>query len=951
MNGEPVRLGRSILRGLEERGAKPPRVRLPGEEEAAPATDPVPLRSAGRYEVLGRIARGGIGLILRGRDLDLNRDVVLKVLRERHAGNADLLKRFVEEAQIGGQLQHPGIVPVHGLGLLGARRPYIAMKLVKGRTLAAVLAEREDPAAGRTKLLGLFVKVAETVAYAHSRGVIHRDLKPSNVMLGRYGEVLVVDFGFAKVLSHGGVADERRARRSHLDLTKIATLRSSGDGSDSIPGSIMGTPAYMPPEQALGQIEDLDERSDVFALGAVLTEILTGKPPYVGEESDVLVQAVQGNISEAHARLDGCGAEKEIADVAKACLAPLKKDRPRDAGAVARAVAAHLADMEEREKRSKVAAAEMRRAAAVSLVKTSEERRAAAEAARESAEERARAERAKERAEEARQVADRARRGRLLFAGVAAGIFLCVAVAGGGFLRYDSLARSRAEKAAGAMSGALDAAWRLESEERYGEAILEAERAERHAADVGGAVLTTAREARARIEGKKLARERAEWLTADNDRLRTEMDAARAEWSVPSRYGDVAARAAKILGSHGLSLEVRSPAEAARLIRERGPEVAADVAAFLDEEAWLRRTSRFTGGRGFEAAAAVAGLLDADGTRAKIRSVLPAADLETLRQIARGLDSEREEARTAALLGFAFLASGEPWDAMDLLRPAQILHLGDFWLNLGLARACLALDPPRRSMAARFLAAGYALKPHLAGLHDEFDRTRVKQDALSPFRERYGWRDPARWFAMDLNASFVTETRRRLYADKDAVTRALMKWPAGREFEAWKEPPLAWPDGTVFVAENIDVEGEVVSTDVVRLRSGCKPEFLHFGEDGALTPYHPQPMGWQAVPASCERCHLAITGSSGAYHDPTNSFPDLAPGRRQILVEGKLRSIEVWRRFRETYHRENGLFAPYATVWIGRLAEGEAAGTLSPEDRAHLAALKTVFPEFFAGEK
>ena len=172
--------------------------------------------SLGRYQLQGEIARGGMGAILKGRDVDLGRDLALKVLLESHQGNPEIVSRFIEEAQIGGQLQHPGIAPVYELGTFPEpdRRPYFAMKLVKGQTLAALLRERTDPAHETARFLAIFEQVCQTMAYAHARGVIHRDLKPSNVMVGSFGEVQVMDWGLAKVLSRGGIADEAEGKNT-----------------------------------------------------------------------------------------------------------------------------------------------------------------------------------------------------------------------------------------------------------------------------------------------------------------------------------------------------------------------------------------------------------------------------------------------------------------------------------------------------------------------------------------------------------------------------------------------------------------------------------------------------------------------------------------------------------------------------------------------------------------
>ncbi len=267
-----------------------------------------------RYRIDGEIARGGMGSVLKGRDPDLGRDVALKVLREDFRDDADMVRRFVEEAQIGGQLQHPGVVPIYEMGTLGDRRPFFSMKLVKGDTLARLLAARKGPHDGLPRLLTIFEAVAQTVAYAHARGVIHRDLKPSNVMVGAFGEVQVMDWGLAKVLARGGAADDAEAGKIHRDETVIATARSGSADSDlSRAGSVLGTPSYMAPEQARGEIEQIDERADVFALGSILCEILTNEPAFVGRNGgEIQRTAALGDTAQALARLEACGADAEL---------------------------------------------------------------------------------------------------------------------------------------------------------------------------------------------------------------------------------------------------------------------------------------------------------------------------------------------------------------------------------------------------------------------------------------------------------------------------------------------------------------------------------------------------------------------------------------------------------------------------------------------------------------
>src|SRR5262245_13606762 len=192
----------------------------PPEHAQAPGTGPdhgagtgppverLPVSQVGRYPVFAELGRGGMGLVLLSSDPELGRELALKVMRGDCAARPDVVQRFVEEAQVGGQLQHPGVVPVYELGTADDGRPYFTMKLVKGQTLAKLLKERPDPSHERVRFLKVFEQVCQAVAYAHSRGVIHRDLKPGNVMVGAFGEVQVMDWGLAKVLDPAAAPDQ-----------------------------------------------------------------------------------------------------------------------------------------------------------------------------------------------------------------------------------------------------------------------------------------------------------------------------------------------------------------------------------------------------------------------------------------------------------------------------------------------------------------------------------------------------------------------------------------------------------------------------------------------------------------------------------------------------------------------------------------------------------------------
>src|SRR5262245_14436430 len=350
-----------------ERGWSQPPVLRDDPSDHSPLVRPdspeMPKADHDRYQLLGEIARGGMGVILKGRDPRLGRDLAFKVLKVDLAGKPAAEQRFQEEAQVCGQLQHPGVVPVYDLGWFADGRPYFAMKFVKGHTLDELLTARPDPVAERGRFLQIYHQVCQTIAYAHARGVVHRDLKPANVMVGHFNEVLVMDWGLAKVLPRGGVADEERAtqasraRQRPEEPTVIHTARS-GSGSETVAGSVMGTPGFMSPEQAGGEIDKLDERADVFGLGAVLCVILSGQPPYAAETPEaVRLMAVRGELADTFARLDGCGADAELVALCRRCLAPKRDARLRHAGEVAGAVAAHLAEVEGRAHRAEVARA------------------------------------------------------------------------------------------------------------------------------------------------------------------------------------------------------------------------------------------------------------------------------------------------------------------------------------------------------------------------------------------------------------------------------------------------------------------------------------------------------------------------------------------------------------------------------------------------------------------
>jgi WD40 repeat protein/serine/threonine protein kinase len=254
--------------------------------------------SGARFRILRPHAEGGLGKVSVARDEELAREVALKEIKELHADHPESRARFMLEAEITGGLEHPGIVPVYGLGQYADGRPYYAMRFIRGDSLKEAVDRYHDPNAEKAnpgeraielrKLLGRFLDVCNAIAYAHSRGVLHRDLKPGNIMLGKYGETLVVDWGLAKA------ADRKQAASESAE----GLLRPvSGDGVAATQmGSTLGTPQYMSPEQAAGRLDLLGPASDVYSLGATLYYVLTGQPPIAGKDIGTVLRMVQQGV-------------------------------------------------------------------------------------------------------------------------------------------------------------------------------------------------------------------------------------------------------------------------------------------------------------------------------------------------------------------------------------------------------------------------------------------------------------------------------------------------------------------------------------------------------------------------------------------------------------------------------------------------------------------------------
>lgn len=284
-----------------------------------------------RYALAGEIARGGMGAILEAKDLRLGRNLAVKVLLNPERAPAELVARFIQEAQVQGQLEHPNICPVHDLGLDALGQPYFVMKRVNGRALSELIQQGQLPLA---RLLEIFIKVCDAVAFAHDRGVIHRDLKPDNVMVGEFGEVQVMDWGIAKTLSPEPGAGREFVRAPSQDLLPSPLTQV---------GHAMGTPHFMPPEQARGDA-DLDHRADIYALGGILYQILTRLRPVQGRSLPELLLAVMHNQVQAPSlRAPDRSIPKDLESVCLKALSGRREDRYASVPALAQEISAYLA--------------------------------------------------------------------------------------------------------------------------------------------------------------------------------------------------------------------------------------------------------------------------------------------------------------------------------------------------------------------------------------------------------------------------------------------------------------------------------------------------------------------------------------------------------------------------------------------------------------------------------
>ncbi len=634
-------------------------------------TDYVPV--AIRYRKVRDHAKGGLGIVYVALDGELKREVALKEIKPEYADNLASQARFLLEAEITGGLEHPGIVPVYGLGAYEDGRPFYAMRFIKGDSLKdAIAAFHADPTLKRDpgaralalqKLLRRFLDVCNAVAYAHSRGVLHRDLKPDNVMVGRYGETLVVDWGLAKAVGRSG--------EEVASTLPEATLNpSSASGSaETVPGSVIGTPAYMSPEQAAGRLDLLGPASDVYSLGATLYALLTGRVPF--ENPDLFLKVERGEFPRPRETTPWLDPALEAICLKAMALKP--ESRYASPRALADDVERWIADEP---------------VAAYPEPFTRRARRWA-----------------------------KKHRTSLTTAMATA---LVAALLIGGFAwqrlerrrRTDDAGRTILARAEGLAIQARTSGELPTWDKAVAEALLARERLES-----GDGSLALHLEAENRLKAYRAEQaHRAEALAAEarDSQVVTGLEEARLQGAnVKDGFFDNQAKLDAYLAAfraYGIDVATLPVEDAASRIRSS--RKADDLIAALDD--W---TSFEVKNVPKELLAAIARAAETDSIRAAIREAVSRSDGSALRRLCESEDDRRKLGPRVRPI-FDSLLSLDPAGSFPLLETILREHPSDFWLNHDLGMAYIDnAKPPKLAEAVHFLSIAVALRPDSPGVH------------------------------------------------------------------------------------------------------------------------------------------------------------------------------------------------------------------------------------------
>jgi serine/threonine protein kinase/tetratricopeptide (TPR) repeat protein len=668
-----------------------------GQDATATGAGPVAVLPGGvRYRPVRFHARGGLGEVFVARDEEVHREVALKRMQPRHADDPDIRRRFLREAEITGRLEHPGIVPVYGVVQGADGQLCYAMRFIQGDSLHEAIQDfhqadkgERDPSErslALRQLLQRFITVCNTIAYAHSRGVIHRDLKPGNIMLGKYGETLVVDWGLARTFERS--APERADGEETL-------TPAAGTPEQTQLGQAQGTPAYMSPEQAAGRWDVIGPATDIYSLGATLYALLTGQPPFRGGNPVEVMQLVQRGAVMAPRQV-----KKEVPPALEAVCLKAMALKPEDRYPTAQDLAADIEPW--------------------------------------LADEPVSAYREPWRARLRRWV----RRRRTLVSSVAVAVL--VLVLGGGaaawWYEHERAIREAAEAEQatvlkGKVERALNEAETLARQAReltgnptsWRATLAAAQTAANHAEALLGQLSTASSSALAaevrQVQERLQADEKDRVLLAVFDRVREEqgqLDPSKQRLKLAEAYP----RLKQALADYGLALGALPPAQAATLLRQRPPAVQEQLMGLL-QECWFRAPKGEAEAKRW--LAALLSQADGEGWRQQVRQEVEQNQGVALAKLLQGPEVERQPAAFLVWLGQIL----PPKVALGVLRRAQQRHPGDFWVNFELgstlyqsvsprseARLARAEELPVMQEAVRYYIAALALRPGNAPAHN-----------------------------------------------------------------------------------------------------------------------------------------------------------------------------------------------------------------------------------------
>lgn len=655
-----------------------------------------------RYRVLKPFAKGGLGEVSVAEDIELRRKVALKEIQSRYADDPECRTRFILEAEVTGGLEHPSIVPVYGFGLREDGRPYYAMRFIRGESLREAVDRFHQltDVSGKPrsadfhgvsfrKLLAHFVDVCNAIEYAHSRGVLHRDIKPSNVMLGKYGETLVVDWGLAKL------SDETATPRVGIETT-VFNLSGSGSAKTQA-GTMLGTPAFMSPEQAAGKIDELTSASDVYSLGATLYYLLTGKPPFDSENlAEMLPKVRAGDF--ARPRNVRESIPKPLEAICLRAMARECRDRYQSSQSLANDVECYLADEPTEAYREPLPVKSMRWIKRHRTIASS-----------------------------------------------AAVALLCVAIASLVFLQQRRVQLTSLQESLHAVQVLRESAERDPvSTSGWKQALVAAERAiAAHALWIDcdpGRSLQVEHE---RILEASIRAERDQFLVSELDAIRSsELDDSTLSATESfmlverDREASIDEQFSNAFHQAGFLVDIADPKSVSQKIKTCPEPIVHEIAVSLDYWALIRQQT-LSNPLGAKQLRNIAQLVDNDPWRQDLRDVLNQPDRDArrneLKSIGERTPIESLSAKSIDTLAKAMSLHDDVDSAIALLNQGVMRHPEDPWLAFHLASLLEYRDKPEEAL--RYFTVARALKPdighQLAHLLDKLGR---HEDAFIVFR-------------------------------------------------------------------------------------------------------------------------------------------------------------------------------------------------------------------------